>query len=134
MFASMDEGAPQTRTAADQLAIERERASLALDAAQMGEFEWEIVEDRLIVSERMARIVGLTPGSKRADHGEVFYRFVHPDDVAPLRVMRDGLMAEGRYEVEFRLIRPDNGQVVWIYSAGVALRDEQGAIQRVIGA
>jgi PAS domain S-box-containing protein len=133
MFASMDEGAPQTRTAADQLAIERERASLALDAAQMGEFEWEIVEDRLIVSERMARIVGLTPGSKRADHGEVFYRFVHPDDVAPLRVMRDGLMAEGRYEVEFRLIRPDNGQVVWIYSAGVALRDEQGAIQRVIG-
>ena len=59
MLASMDEGARQTRTAADQLAIERERASLALDAAKMGEFEWEIVEDRLIVSERMARIVGL---------------------------------------------------------------------------
>ena len=133
MLASMDEGARQTRTAADQLAIERERASLALDAAKMGEFEWEIVEDRLIVSERMARIVGLSAGPKPADHGEAFYRFVHPDDVAPLRVMRDGLMQEGRYEIEFRLIRPDNGQVVWIYSAGVALRDSQGAIQRVIG-
>ncbi len=42
-------------------------------------------------------------------------------------------MVEGRYEVEFRVIRPDNRQVVWIYSAGVALRDAHGAIQRVIG-
>src|SRR5277367_2535893 len=97
MLANMDEGARQTRTAADQLAIERERASLALDAAQMGEFEWEIGEDRLIVSERMARITGMAAGSMPAEAGEAFYRHVHPDDVEPLRVMRDGLMAEGRY-------------------------------------
>jgi PAS domain S-box-containing protein len=133
MLASMDEGARQTRTAADQLAIERERATLALDAAQMGEFEWEIGEDRLIVSERMARIVGLPSGSMPAEGGEAFYRHVHHDDVEPLRIMRDGLLQEGRYEVEFRVIRPDNGQVVWVYSAGVALRDPEGAIQRMIG-
>ena len=132
MVAHMDEGARQTRNDAE-LAIEQERASLALDAAQMGEFEWEIGEDRLIVSERMAAITGLPSGSVPAAGGEVFYRYVHPDDVAPLRAMRDGLMQDGRYEIEFRLIRPDNGHVVWIYSAGVALRDADGAIQRVIG-
>ncbi len=129
----MHPGARETRNPADQLAIEQERASLALDAAKMGEFEWEIAEDRIIVSERMARIVGLPAGSIPADHGEAFYRYVHPDDVAPLRVMRDSLMAEGRYEVEFRVIRPDNGQVVWVYSAGVALKDAQGGVKRIIG-
>src|SRR5579872_3838542 len=129
----MDAGARTTRTAADQLAIEQERASLALDAAQMGEFEWEMGEDRLIVSERMAEITGLPAGEMRAHNGEVFYRYVHPDDVGPLRTMGEALMVEGRYEVEFRVIRPDNRQVVWIYSAGVALRDAHGAIQRVIG-
>ena len=55
----MDGGARKTRNPADQLAIEQERASLALDAARMGEFEWEIDEDRFIVSERMAAITGV---------------------------------------------------------------------------
>jgi two-component sensor histidine kinase/CheY-like chemotaxis protein len=133
MLANMDEGARQTRTAVDQLAIEQERASLALDAAQMGEFEWEIAEDRLIVSERMSAITGLPAGSTPAHGGEVFYRYVHPGDVEPLRHMGEALMVQGRFEVEFRVIRPDSKQVVWIYSAGVALRDAQGGIQRVIG-
>src|SRR5580658_3713012 len=114
MLASMDVGARQTRNAADQLAIEQERASLALDAVQMGEFEWEIGEDRLIVSERMAQITGLPAGEMPAERGEAVYRYVHPDDVEALRrAVGDGLINDGRYEVEYRMIRPDNGRVLW---------------------
>jgi PAS domain S-box-containing protein len=130
----MDEGARQTRNAADQLAIEQERASLALDAARMGEFEWEIIEDRLIVSPRMAAITGLPAASMPAKHGEAVYDYVHPDDVASLRAaVTEGLLLHGRYEVEYRMIRPDNGRVLWMYSAGVAPKDAEGAAHRVIG-
>src|ERR1700684_4220140 len=85
MMAGMDEGARETRNAADRLAIEQERASLALDAARMGEFEWEIAEDRLIVSARMAQITGLPAGSMPADQGNAVYRYVHPDDIEMLK-------------------------------------------------
>jgi PAS domain S-box-containing protein len=134
MVESMDEGARQTRNTVDQLAIEQERASLALDAARMGEFEWEIGEDRLVVSDRMAAITGLPAGPMAADQGMAVYAFVHPDDVEALqKAVTDGLLQNGRYEVEYRMIRPDNGRTLWMYSAAVAPRDEHGATHRVIG-
>ena len=110
-----------TRTAADQLAIEQERASLALDAGRMGEFEWEMDEDRLIVSPRMAAITGSPAGSMPADGGQAAFSYVHPDDVDELRLRStESLRAHGRYELEFRMIRPDDGRVLYICSAGVA--------------
>ncbi|HEX3405623.1 MAG TPA: HWE histidine kinase domain-containing protein [Caulobacteraceae bacterium] len=130
----MEEGARPTRTAADQLAIEQERASLALDAARMGEFEWEIEEDRFIVSARMAAITGLTAGSMPAEGGAVVYRYVHPDDVDALREkVTEGLMFQGRYEAEYRMVRPDDGRVLHMYSAGVAPQSAPGGGRRVIG-
>ncbi|MFI4934167.1 MAG: PAS domain-containing protein [Caulobacterales bacterium] len=117
-----------------QLAIEQERASLALTAARMGEFEWDIEEDRLIISERMAAITGLPAGSMPAEVGQVSYRFVHPDDREALsRAVTDGLIRDQRYEVRYRMIRPDNGKVLWMSSAAVALRDASGVPRRVIG-
>jgi PAS domain S-box-containing protein len=134
MVAHMDEGARQTRNAADQLAISQERTSLALDAARMGEFEWEIPEDRLIISERMAQITGLPAGAMPADQGAASYRYVHPDDVEALRrAVGEGLLRDGRYEVEYRMIRPDNGRIQWMSSAAAAPRDPDGTIRRIIG-
>jgi len=134
MLRHMDAGAQQTRTAAEQLALEQERASLALDAARMGEFEWDIDEDRLIVSPRMAAITGLEAGVMQADGGEAVYSFVHPDDAAGLRRhVTDRLRSEGRYQAEYRMIRPDDGRVLWMYSAAIAQRDESGRARRVIG-
>src|SRR5271168_2481346 len=130
----MDEGARQTRNAADQLAISQERASLALAAARMGEFEWEIAEDRLIISERMAQITGLPAGAMPAEQGAASYRYVHPDDVDTLRrAVGEGLLKDGRYEVEYRMIRPDNGRVLWMSSEAAAQRDPDGMIRRIIG-
>jgi PAS domain S-box-containing protein len=133
MVAHMDEGARQTRNDAE-LAIEQERASLALDAAQMGEFEWEIAEDRLIVSERMARITGLPAGAMPAERGNAVYRYVHPEDVEALqRSVAAGLLKDGRYEVEYRMIRPDNGRTLWMSSAASTRRDADGTPRRIIG-
>ena len=134
MLRVMDEGASPTRNAADQLALEQERASLALDAARMGEFEWEIDEDRLIISQRMADITGLAAGPMPAEGGGAVYRYVHPDDVDGLRrKVTEGLRGAGRYEGEYRMIRPDDGRVLWMYSAAVAQADAAGRPRRVIG-
>lgn len=130
----MDEGARETRNAAEELALEQERASLALDAARMGEFEWEVDDDRLIVSERMAAITGLPAGPMAGEQGQGFYRYVHPDDVEALRgEVTEGLRGEGRYEAEYRMVRPDDGRTLWMYSAGVVPKPAPGRPRRVIG-
>jgi PAS domain S-box-containing protein len=118
----------------EQLAIEQGRAQLALTAAGMGEFEWDVVGDRFIVSPRMAEITGLPVGAMPAESGQASYRFVHADDVEELsRVISRELFDHGRYEVRYRMIRPDDGRMLWMYSAGVAVPGPTGVSQRVIG-
>ena len=61
------------------------RAGLALSAAGMGEFEWDIAKDRFIFSERAAAITGIPAGAMRAKGGEAAKTFVHPEDYAKIR-------------------------------------------------
>ena len=117
-----------------RLTVETARASLALDAAGLGEFEWDAARDLLIISARMARITGMAEGEHPADSGEYALGFVHPDDRDALReALREKLVHEARYAVEYRLIRPDDQRVLWMESSGVIVRLPGGAPQRLIG-
>src|SRR5215472_3180309 len=130
----MGDGAREMRNPADQLAIEQERASLALDAARMGEFEWEIADDRFIVSERMAAIVGVPAGSWPAKGGTIGFRGVHADDRKSLgETVASGIAHQERFEVEYRMTRPDNGQLVWLHCAAGVQRSKDGQPCRMIG-
>ena len=114
--------------------LDQRRVELALDAAGLGEFEWDIAEDRVFVSERMKAITGVVARSARGHGGDVSFRYVHPDDAARLREEVDrGLRSEGRYTAEYRMIRPDDGRLRWMQGAGVVVTDPAGAPQRVIG-
>ncbi len=129
----MDAGAP--RNAADPLALEQERASLALSAAQMGEFEWDAHADRMIISERLAAIMGFPAGElPLTSSGGRVLPYIHPEDVGALPgpTIYD-FAKHDRIEVDFRLTRPDNGQQIWVHFVSVTLRDEAGKPTRVIG-
>ena len=113
---------------------EGSRAVLALTAAEMGEFEWDLKRDVVLISERMAAITGLPAGEMPALGGQASLEYVHPDDVAAFRdLVIDSLGGEERYDVRYRIVRPDTGQVLWMYSAAVFIRDSTGVIERVIG-
>ena len=128
----MDEGAQPPRTASDQLATEH-RASLALSAARMGEFEWDIDQDRLIISERMGAILGRPAGVMSAEGGQVLSRSIHPDDIEAVRAAISQGQADGQpLEVQFRRYRPD-GALQWISAALVTILDASGRPRRMIG-
>lgn len=114
--------------------LDQRRVELALDAAGLGEFEWDIAQDRVFVSERLKALTGVTADSAAGEGGEVSFRFVHPDDVAKLReVVETGLRSEGRYLAEYRMIRPDDGRLRWMQGAGVVVYDRDNKPLRVIG-
>jgi len=130
----MDESDPdeQSEDALDP-ALEVERARLALTAARMGEFEWRLAADRLIVSQAMAAVTGLEAGAVDAEQGEALFRRIHPQDLEEARrSIQEGIATAGRYETEFRLIRPDNGRAQWVYSAGQVVGGRESQ-RRLIG-
>jgi PAS domain S-box-containing protein len=113
---------------------DRRRLELALQAAGLGEFEWDIERDRLLVSERMAAIVGVSAGERDAEGGASLDAFVHADDLERVRRTRAAHLAEGAtFEVEFRHQRPSDGRTVWVRIAGVLVRAPDGRPQRVTG-
>jgi PAS domain S-box-containing protein len=107
---------------------------LALEAAGLGEFDWDAAGDVFVVSPRMSVIMGLPPGPMPAEHGEALNHFVHPDDLAAVRKQQTRHRASGGgYQYEFRHVRPDNGAMVWVRVAGVLALGRGGEPLRATG-
>jgi len=80
----------------------------------------------LYMSPQAGSILGHTPAEYLADR-DLWVRSIHPDDLD--RVMREwssAMQRQGRFESEYRCLRPD-GSVVWVRDGAVLLRDERGA-------
>ena len=129
-----DEPTPTAPAAAQQIALEQQRAALALAASGMGEFEWDIARGLMIISPRMAEITGMAPGVGPANGGRALYAAVHPDDIGALReAMREELWAGDRFEKRFRIVRPDDGRIRWVVCSAMAIPGGGAPRQRVIG-
>jgi PAS domain S-box-containing protein len=107
---------------------------LAVDAAGVGAFEWDLVTRELRWDERLLELFGLDEISFGGTI-EAFNKLVHPEDLD--RVSSALLRAVetcGEYAAEYRIVLPDGG-LRWISARGRALADRPGgpAVQ-VLGA
>lgn len=106
---------------------------LAVDAAGVGAFDWDLATGDLRWDERLLALFGL-------DHAtfggtiEAFNRRVHPDDLPRVSAALDAAIAGcGTYTAEYRVLLPD-GSVRWISARGRALAGPDGAAARLLGA
>jgi PAS domain S-box-containing protein len=110
------------------------RLERALEAAGLGEFEWDFPRDEIYVSARMAALMGIKPGYLAGEGGAVLNKYVHPDDVALVNAQQGKHRKTGEsYGFEFRHIRPDNGETIWLRVAGIMLLDARGKPMRATG-
>ncbi len=109
------------------------RLRLALDAAYLILFEWDIQrnEVRRFVSREPA--LAPTPYDNSVTFEDVV-KVVHPDDQERFRTNVHTALehVDGEYECEYRLVRPD-GDAVWLYERGRVERDMKGRPWRLIG-
>ncbi|MBW4555050.1 MAG: PAS domain S-box protein [Trichormus sp. ATA11-4-KO1] len=109
-----------------------ERLKLALDAAQMGLWDWNLITGQLIWSENHQLLFGLVPGSFDSTY-EAFLQCVHPEDQqSVIQVIINALAKKIDYTDEFRVVWPDQS-VHWIFGKGRFIYDEQGQAVRMIG-
>jgi len=80
-------------------------------------------------SEPVGELLGLPEGQSAASIDE-FYAIVHPEDREHLRSHFEQAWRNGEaYSLDYRIIRPDNGQVRWISARGAATRDADGTAE-----
>ena len=109
-----------------------EQLRLALNAAHMGLWDWNIVTNKVIWSENHELLYGLVPGSFPGNY-EAFLSYIHPEDrQSVIQVLTHALEEKTDYSDEFRIVWPDQS-VYWIFAKGQFFYDDQGQAVRMIG-
>ena len=110
---------------------ERERhLYLALQAARMVAWTWDTAENRVYTTDNLPDIYGVSA----VEYAEQGFSMVHPDDLPRHQAtVNQALQELTAYRSEFRIVRPDNGQTVWIDERAVPIVDEAGRLQRLAG-
>lgn len=104
---------------------------LALIAAKIGYWDWDVVNDKHVWSDTCKALIGLPPDSNV--NFDVLIRAVHPDDRTQLwsainRAVRD----KAAYVCEFRVLWPD-GSMHWCVGRGRAFLNSTGRTTRMTG-
>jgi diguanylate cyclase (GGDEF)-like protein/PAS domain S-box-containing protein len=109
------------------------RLRLVQEATGLADFEGT-AEGLSSLSDAFIEQTGLTPGTTFVSSAE-WMRIVHPEDREQLRREIERNLAEDvGFQSEFRIVRPDNGDVRWISSRTRVERNEAGEAIRSIGA
>ena len=116
----------------DRLRESRERLELAARSARLGIWDLDIVNDRLLWDDRMYEIYGVSPDSPLSGI-ELWKGAVHPEDFSSAwEAFQAALRDEKKYEIEFRVCRPDGG-VRWVKADGLVQFDSRGKPLRMTG-
>jgi PAS domain S-box-containing protein len=109
-----------------------ERLKLALQAARMGTWEWNIPLDRIVWSDLADSIFDRSPELHLSSY-QAFVDAVHPDDREYITQSIARALKEGtEYDVEFRTIWLD-GSAHWVSSKGKVYYDKVGQPLRMLG-
>lgn len=125
----------ERKRAEERLRLSEERLKLALVAARMNTWEWNVNTNR--------RTLNIPVGSSLEtlappldENFDSFLTFVHDGDRSALfrsivRALEDEA-AMNRFETEFRLVGPNRG-VQWLYGTGLVVRDDAGCPLKLVG-
>ena len=118
------------KRAEQELRESQERFALAVAGSNDGILDWDVVADRMYVSERALRIVGIEPDATLRTRGEwaaLLVPRLHPDDARRLGAVIDGLQHDDRrsHDGEYRVLDAEGGYR-WVRYRGLHVCDAEG--------
>ncbi|HVW67969.1 MAG TPA: ATP-binding protein, partial [Steroidobacteraceae bacterium] len=112
-----------------------ERYALAMEAANEGHYDWNLVTGEVFMSPKMKLLHGQQPDTPAVTGPWLRRADIHPDDLPRMRATRQDCL-EGRapgYEIEYRVRHPE-GEWRWLHSRGRCLSGPDGRAIRFVGA
>ncbi|HSI12846.1 MAG TPA: PAS domain S-box protein [Chthoniobacter sp.] len=123
----------ELRETAEQLRVGEERFRVALHAAGMAAWDYDVVGNHVVWNEQHFRLLGL-PMDQAPSDPEDFFRSVHPEDEARVREeMRRAIEETGVYRADFRIVRADTNEVRWMSGYGRAIQQGESRTERLTG-
>ncbi len=122
------------RKAAERALAENEaRLVRAQRIADIGDWERDIKTGEITWSAQTPRILGLNDAERGVHFGR-FLELTHPDDRKNIFEGNRSAIEEGRQlGQEYRIVRPDNGEIRYVRSEAEVTRDEHGKAIRIVG-
>ena len=113
-----------------------EQLQLSKQAAQLGTFDMDMVKNEMIWDERTRFLFGINHTGP-VDYHEDFINGLHEEDRdRVVKVISDLLhhrVADGRYDVEYRTVSPQDASIKWVRAIGKIYFDDDGSPLRFIG-
>lgn len=105
----------------------------AQEVTRLGCYDFQIARGGWSATPMLEEIFGLTPGYPKTVEG--WLQLIHPEDREMMRrhLMEDVLQVGRRFEKEYRIIRPSDGQVRWLLGLGELEFDAVHRPVRMIG-
>jgi PAS domain S-box-containing protein len=105
-----------------------ERIRLAVEAAEIGTFDLDIVNNVMLTTERFDAIFGFDSHASWGEYKEA----VHPDDWHNREAAHEAALANGKLVYEARVVHPDRS-VHWIKVQGKVYYDKDRKPTRILG-
>ena len=118
-FAIVTRNITERRRIEQQLRDNEERLRLAVEAGDVGPWEYNVATDRFVASDRFFDICGLPRDVQPTARD--FAALIHPDDRERIRIAyEEAMSARGgcEFENEYRVINRADGQTHWVESHG----------------
>jgi PAS domain S-box-containing protein len=122
----------EAKRAEQELRQAYNRLAIARETAQMGDWEWDLAQDRVILSEQAQVQHGFAPGSFDGRFS-TWMAAIHPADRE--RVRQELLAARQRgtdYERDYR-VSSSNGQIRWVFSKANHQSPTESSPEKLVG-
>lgn len=118
----------------DVTSIKRSEQALqrAQEIGRLGSYITELPSGAWVGSPMLDRIMGIDPGYEHTTEG--WGRLLHPADRQAALAYASQVRAEGgRFDREYRIVRPSDGAVRWLHGLGETEYGEEGTPVRMVG-
>lgn len=102
------------------------RLESALEAGEIGTWNWDVINNQVIADQNLAKFFSVTKKDAQGGKIEKYLKAIHPDDRPRIdNLITEALEKHNTYEAEYRIVKSDNS-IRWLVTRGRVLRDEEG--------
>ena len=115
--------------------IEANRRLKSIQAAkEIATWNWDIVNNRVVGDENLARLFGVSAQDAAGSPIEKYLPAIHPDDRISLKAAISKALegTSDKHETNFRVVRSD-GEISWVAASGTIERSDDGSARSFQG-